>query len=157
MQKTIVRDFNISETDQLYELSQSTIELSYQGIYPDLAIAFFKKYHSKTRILERNENGTVVVAVKNNTIVATGSLVNDEISGVFVHPLKQRLGLGKTIMAELEKRAKKAGVTEVKLHMSLPSKEFYATLKYESASEQHIDVGSGQFLKYYEGKKKLVA
>lgn len=115
MQKIIVRPFNISDTDQLYKLSKSTIELSYQGIYPDLAVEFFKQYHSRKRILERHENGTIVVAVKNQVIVATGSLVTDEISGVFVHPQKQRLGLGKTVMAELEKIAEKSGVRDIKL------------------------------------------
>ncbi len=92
---------------------------------------------------------------QDGSIMATGSLVHAEIVGVFVHPGHQRQGLGKAIMVELETRARARGLSEVSLSVSLPSKEFYEHLGYEVLTECSLDVGEGQYLNYWLGKKTL--
>lgn len=155
MQNIEIRDFCINDLKQLYRLTQETIELSYKDIYPAKALEFFKNYHSEKRILARAAKGMVEVAVMDQRVVATGSLVQDEVSGVFVYPGMQRSGVGKAIMFELEKEARKAGITEINLHVSLPAIEFYTSLHYDIKTERYIDVGDGEILRYFEGKKKL--
>jgi ribosomal protein S18 acetylase RimI-like enzyme len=97
----------------------------------------------------------VLVGETDNSIRATGALVGSKIEGVFVRSDYQGRGYGKTIMAELEKIAKAKGLTETGLSISVTSKKFYESLGYEVLPERTIDVGEGQSLKYWPGKKSL--
>lgn len=151
----MMRLFQKSDIGRLHELIQTTIEASYPAYYPDQAIQFFKDYHSVSSILKRDQEGELLIIENEGEIVATGSLVNNEISGVFVVPCLQRSGLGKKIMHELEDRAKKAGKVEIELDVSLPSRKFYEDLEYRIVESCQIDVGKGQSLKYWQAKKML--
>ena len=88
-------------------------------------------------------------------ILATGSLVGEEITGVFVHPAHQGQGYGKAIMVELERRAKAKGLSDVSLSVSLPSRKFYEHLGYNMLAENALDVGEDQYLNYWPGQKTL--
>lgn len=151
----MIRFFKDNDIDQLYELIQETIEISYPSHYPERAVQFFKDYHSKENVKKRNEIGEILVIDQGGKIIGTGSLVNDEISGVFILPSNQKSGLGNMIMIELESIAKKKGFSEIKLHVSLPSKGFYEKLKYEISEPQKIYVGEGQYLEFWLGNKKI--
>lgn len=134
---------------------QATIDGSYPAYYPKRAVQFFKEYHSEPNIHKRNQRGDIIVIEKEGKIVATGSLVQDEITGVFVLPAKQRSGLGKQIMLELESRAKSKEISMITLHVSLPARKFYEKLKYTLSDQQATEVGDGQQLKYWIGKKRI--
>ena len=155
-QNFIIRPFNKNDLVFLHRMIRDTIEASYTGIYPPRAVDFFKAYHSKTKIMERSTAGEVLVLVnRDGSILATGSLTKAEISGVFVHRDYQRQGFGQAIMADLESRAKAKGLSKISLSVSLPSKRFYVRLGYTVHAECAIDVGDGQYLKYWPGTKVL--
>jgi GNAT superfamily N-acetyltransferase len=149
----MIKQFNNANLEPLYELIQDTIEYSYRDIYPDRALHFFKDYHSKSSILERSRNGVVLLLEKEGTFVATGSLVANEISGVFVAPKSQGYGYGTTIMQDLESRAQINDFSEIILDISLPSRRLYEKLHYQISEECIFDVGMGEILKYWKGVK----
>lgn len=151
----MIRLFRDADLVPLHDLICGTIDVSYSGVYPKRAVAFFKEYHSKDAILKRGQTGEILIAEKAGAMVATGSLVKNEVSGVFVKPDLQNQGLGKAIMRELENRAVSRGFVEVTLDVSLPSRGFYEGLGYEMLTEHKIDVGEGQFLRYWPGRKRL--
>jgi GNAT superfamily N-acetyltransferase len=132
-----------------------TIDVSYSSIYPVRAVQFFKEFHSDSKILKRSQIGEIMLVERAGSIVATGSLVGNEILAVFVSPGIQGQGYGKRIMNELEKRAKAKGIFQVLLSVSLPSREFYEKLEYEILPGCSIDVGEGQYLNYWPGRKTL--
>jgi len=134
-----------------------TIDASYSGVYPVRAVQFFKEYHSEERIMDRSKAGEVWIVEKEGSIVATGALVGDEILAVFVKPDNQGRGYGRKIMTELESRAKTKGLSEVVLSVSLPSRKFYENLQYEVLAERSLDVGEGQHLDYWPGRKTLTS
>jgi GNAT superfamily N-acetyltransferase len=150
-----IRQFAESDLVPLHRLVQETIEASYVGIYPDRAVQFFRKYHSERKIAERSSAGEILVLEKDGAIVATGSLLGNEILGVFVSPAAQRNGSGKAIMNELEKRAKLKGITEIHLSISLPSRQFYENMGYKVLKKKSMEVGDGQSLDYWPARKKL--
>lgn len=141
----------------LHRMICDTINVSYSGVYPVRAVQFFKEYHSEKRIMERSQAGEVLVIERGGPIVATGALVGNEIMGVFVKPENQGQGYGKTIMNELESKAKGKGLSEVRLSVSLPSRNFYEHLEYELLAECSLDVGEGQHLDYWPGRKALTS
>ena len=154
-EQTRIRHFRRSDIGPLQRLIQETIDISYSGVYPPRAVEFFKKFHGEQRILERSQAGTILVAEENGELIATGSLVQSEIFAVFVHPEFQHGGRGKALMRMLEDEARVSGVTETELSVSLPSKRFYESLGYELVEECSKDVGQGQRLDFWKGKKRL--
>ncbi len=155
--RTKVRLFRPSDLEALEGLIRQSIDVSYAPVYPPRALAFFKEFHAKHKILERSKTGTVLVAEENGRLVATGSLVNGEIFAVFVHPTRQGAGHGKALMNALEDRARASGMRESVLSVSLPSKRFYTGLGYEIVQDCARDLGGGQRLDFWKAKKQLLA
>ena len=144
-----------SEVVAVRRLIHETIDASYTGVYPPRALQSFREFHSDENIAERVRTGTVLVLKREGEIVATGSLVGNEICGVFVRASCQRCGYGRVVMVELEKRAKVNGCARGELSVSLPSRAFYESLGYEITEECSMDVGEGQRLDYWRGRKLL--
>ncbi len=153
----MIRAFKRTDLHALHSMICETIDASYSKVYPPRAVAFFKEHHSERNIAERSLIGDILVLLsrRDDAVLATGSLVNSEILGVFVRPDRQGRGYGKAIMAELEHKAMERGIPEVSLSLSLPSKHFYERLGYEVLEECVLDVGGGERLKYWSGKKAL--
>ena len=150
-----IRLFRQSDVGALRQLIGAVIDVSYAAVYPPRALAFFKDFHAASRILERARAGVVLVAEEQGALVGTGSLVDGEIFAVFVHPERQRGGLGKALMRELEERARASGVTESLLSVSLPSKRFYEGLGYEIVEDCARDFGDGQRMDFWKARKRL--
>ncbi len=151
----MIRNVRESHADQLRKLIHATINFSYGEVYPQLAVEFFKTFHSGNKIRERCRTGVVLIFEVEGIYVGTGALVNEKIEGVFVKPEFQGQGIGKMIMTELEKLAVCRGIKEVILHISLPSKKFYQDLGYTILEECNKDVGQGENLKYWIAKKRI--
>lgn len=149
----MIQNFHITEITQLQDMIQETIGASYPSYYPDRAVQFFRDYHSESNIHKRYELGKIVTIKKSGEFVATGSLVGNEISGVFVRASQQKMGFGTQIMRALEEHAANTGIKEIVLHVSLPSRNFYEILHYDISPPLHLDVGDGQYLKYWRGNK----
>lgn len=155
--KAIIRPFIGADLQTLHRVICETIDASYSGVYPPRAVGFFKEHHAEKKIMERSAIGEVFVLIskRDGSILATGSLVDSEIVGVFVHPDHQRQDHGKTIMAELERKARAKSLSETSLSISLPSRKFYEHLGYEVLNECALDVGEGQYLRYWPARKVL--
>jgi len=152
-----IRRFREADLSPLRDFIAAVVDASYSGVYPPRAVDFFKDWHSDKRILERNAQGVILIVEdnRNGSILATGSLIGSEISGVFVRSDIQRNGIGAEIMRTLEEIAFEKGLSEIKLSVSLPSGGFYERLGYEISGELSTDVGEGQSLIYREGIKSL--
>jgi GNAT superfamily N-acetyltransferase len=153
----MIRPFNEADLGSLRAMIWRTIDVSYSGPYPPRAVQFFREHHSEKRITERRRSGEIWVLERGGSILATGALVGDEIVAVFVDPDHQGQGHGKAIMTELEKRARAEGVSEVHLSVSLPSRAFYERRGYEISEALSLDVGEGQYLHYWSGRKALTS
>lgn len=154
---TRIRKFNKTDLNALHCMICETIESSYSGLYPPRAVAFFKEHHSEKKIAERNEAGEILILISEpmGSILATGSLIGPDIMGVFVRSDHQRQGYGKDIMTQLELIAIEKGLSQLNLSISLASRQFYEHLGYKVLDERVLDVGGGECLRYWSGKKEL--
>jgi predicted N-acetyltransferase YhbS/methionine aminopeptidase len=151
----VIRSSDKADVESIRRLIHATIESSYAGVYPPRAVRHFKEFHSVDRILERQTAGAVLVAEQDGLLVATGSLVGAEISGVFVLPQLQRSGIGGRVMDRLEREAELAGCDSVRLDVSLPSRGFYERRGYRLLESRSMDVGEGERLDYWTAEKPL--
>ncbi|MBN1903502.1 MAG: GNAT family N-acetyltransferase [Deltaproteobacteria bacterium] len=154
---TMIRELNATDLRPLHRMIYETIDASYPEIYPPRAVMFFKEHHSEREITKRSSAGKILVLIseEDESILATGSIIVSEISGVFVRYTHQRKGYGKAIMTRLEQIARDNGISKLTLSISLPSRQFYERLGYKVLVERLIDVGEGERLKYWPGEKEL--
>lgn len=62
-----------SDTEQITELVQNTIDTVYPKYYSKEAVNFFCSLHCKERILDDVKQGSVWVLLENNKVIGTGS------------------------------------------------------------------------------------
>ena len=146
-----------ADLEAVYRLIQATIETCYPPFYPPRAVAFFAHHHSREAIRQRLRYDLVLIAKESERIVGTGSLVDSEISGLFVLPDAQGGGTGSALMEELEQRAAQLGAGTIELDVSLPSRAFYEHRGYTDLEERSLDVGEGQHLDYWHARKRIGA
>lgn len=153
----MIRPFKRTDLYALHRMICETIDASYSEVYPPRAVAFFKEHHSEKNIIDRSAVGEILVFMpeRDGSILATGSLIESDIIGVFVHPDHQRQGYGKAIMTKLEQIAIEKGIQKIGLSISLPSRQFYEHLGYKVLDERVLDVGGGECLKFWSGEKEL--
>jgi GNAT superfamily N-acetyltransferase len=132
-----------------------TIDASYSGVYPEEAIAFFKKYHSAEHILKDAESGYTLIFEDRDTIIGTGTLAGTNVRRFFIAPEQHHKGIGKYIALALEKKALIDGKSILDLESSLVAVEFWKTLGYIVEKEDYIPIGNGERLNYFRMVKKL--
>ena len=153
--RTFVRPADADDLKELAALIAQTIQTSYGGVYPPKAIDFFKGYHDREALIARMDNAVMMVAETEQGLVGTGSLKGDEILGVFVAPDRQGIGIGAALMDRLEGKARVHGLKEAVLSVSLPSRRFYERRGYKLGQPISRDLGDGQRLDFWKGRKAL--
>jgi GNAT superfamily N-acetyltransferase len=148
-----IRRFRSEDLEALDRLIKRTIETSYHSSYSRECMDFFCTHHSLDSIL-KDETALIIVIEDNGAIVATGTLVKNEIKRVFVDPNRQGEGLGSEVMRYLQAQALLAGWENVLLDASIPAKGFYDHLGYQTLSFEVIDLPSDS-LHYYRMEKRL--
>jgi GNAT superfamily N-acetyltransferase len=149
------RSFDEADLVPVQRLIHHTIDSRYAGVYPPQAVRFFKEFHSLDRILERHAVGEVLVVERDGDVIATGAIVAEEITGVFVHPEFQNRGIGGQLMDRLEDIAWAGGHAAAALSISLPSRRFYESRGYYVVESCSIDVGEKERLDYWAAEKPL--
>jgi len=144
-----------TDLETIYQLIQATIDTCYPPFYPPRAVAAFKYHHSREAVIQRLRYDLVLMAKEGDRLIGTGSLVDNEISGLFVLPDVQSKGVGSVLMKELEDRAGQLDIDMVELDVSLPSRAFYEHLGYSGFKERFLDVGEDQYLNYWHVSKRL--
>jgi len=150
-----VRRFKPSDRDIVKSLIERTIDACYSDVYCKEAVRFFKDWHCDDRILNEAKEGYTVVVEKNREIIATGTIVGDEIRRVFVEPAFQRQGFGKVIMRKLEAKALALRIPLVRLDASIPSKRFYDSLGYVILEETFLELKNNKRLDFYKMQRTL--
>lgn len=150
-----IRKFKKADLAEVKSLIYKTIDICYSGLYCSEAMKFFKDWYCDERILKEAKEGHTVVLLKNNQIIGTGTIVDDEIRRVFVEPAFQGLGFGRLIIRKLEEKAISLGIGIIKLDASIPSKKFYDSLGYVMLEETFLEVENNKRLDFYKMEKSL--
>jgi GNAT superfamily N-acetyltransferase len=152
-----LREFRDTDLFAVKSLAHRTIAVCYPGHYCMEAVRFFANYHGDPAIAEDARDGCTLVLEKAGRILATGTLVGDEIKRLFVEPGLQRHGLGRLIMQRLETQAASLGVGTIQLDASLPAKRFYDRLGYATVERASLEVENGRRLDFFKMRKTLIS
>lgn len=73
-----------------------------------------------------------IVCLQGGDLVGTAALDGDRVRNVFVAVQRQRRGIGRALMADLEAQARANQRSRVYLHASLSAESFYRRLGYQT-------------------------
>jgi GNAT superfamily N-acetyltransferase len=111
--------------------------------YPPEVIARVERNFSPAAVLELMGRRKVFVAVAGERqehkarIVGTASLEGGAVRTMFVAPDMQRRGVGRRLMAEVERAAREAGLMTLVVPSSVTAEPFYAGLGFKAVRDQY--------------------
>ena len=84
------------------------------------------------------------VAVVDGRIAGTASLEGNGVRSVFVTPAMHRRGIGRRLMAEVERAARERSLTVLVVRSSIGAEPFYAALGFVAVGEDRL--GNGRII-----------
>lgn len=152
----VIKPFSIKDIDDLVELVHTTVKNCYPICYEPEVVEFFIEYHKPQELNRKAGQGSVLLAFRENSLVATGYLVENEIGGVYVHPNFQKQGIGSQIIENLLKLAIEKRLNSVWLDSTPFAVSLYKKFGFNIIEERVDYVKDGVPLEYYYMKKALL-
>ena len=144
---TIIREFSPPDAPAVSEIVRLTMAASNASDYSIERLRPLIDYFSADKISMLNRERFCVVAELDGRIVGTAALEGDHIQTFFVHPDRQRLGIGPRLLAAIEKTAAARGLTRLFVEASLSGADFYERHDYvrtgnviEGTAGTHIEM-----------------
>jgi N-acetylglutamate synthase-like GNAT family acetyltransferase len=105
--------------------------------YTDEIIARVERSFSPDAVRELMGKRTVLVAALGSRVVGTASLDGSVVRTVFVAPDVQARGIGKLLMAEIERTARERTIAALTVPSSVTAETFYAKLGFNAVRDSY--------------------
>lgn len=132
---TAVRLAQASDAEGISQVILAALHSSNAGDYPADVIARVASNFTPQAVLHLLARRTVLVAIRDQLIVATAALDASVVRSVFVNPVLQGQGIGRQLMVDIEQRAREAGVTVLSVPSSLTAEPFYTKLGFHTVRD----------------------
>jgi GNAT superfamily N-acetyltransferase len=107
--------------------------------YTDAIIARVERSFSPDAVRELIGKRAVFVATAGERVVGTASLDGSVVRTVFVAPDVQGRGIGKLLMAEIERTARGRSIAALTVPSSVTAESFYARLGFKAVRDSYHD------------------
>ncbi|MBR0715924.1 GNAT family N-acetyltransferase [Bradyrhizobium liaoningense] len=105
--------------------------------YTDEIIQRVERSFSPSAVLELIGKRTVLVATIDGRVAGTASLDGSVVRSVFVAPDVQARGIGKLLMAAIERTARERNVPRLAVPSSVTAEAFYARLGFRAVRDSY--------------------
>jgi GNAT superfamily N-acetyltransferase len=105
--------------------------------YTDEIIARVERSFSPGAVRELIGKRTVFVAIIGSRLVGTASLDGSVVRTVFVAPDVQAQGVGKLLMAQIERTARERNIPALTVPSSVTAETFYASLGFNAVRDSY--------------------
>ena len=138
-----IRQAQKSDFSIVKEITQTTIQTIYPNYYPPGAVAFFLQHHNDKSIADDIAKGIVFLCHdKNNSVVGTVTIRDNEIARLFVLPEYQGKGIGRLLINEILQFINDHGVEGTDIFVELcamPDKiPFYGKFGFSANEAQRL-------------------
>lgn len=106
--------------------------------YTDEIIERVERSFSPSAVMELIGKRTVLVASVGSRVVGTASLDGGVVRTVFVAPDVQTQGIGKRLMAEIERIARERNIASLTVPSSVTAEAFYAQLGFKAVRDSYF-------------------
>jgi len=142
------------QAEQIHHLVQETITQVYTRYYHQQAVAFFQDLHTLESIQADIQAGRVWVVELDAHLVATGTVLGDEILRMFVLPNLQHQGIGSKMMEHLEGIVAQTHKS-AQLSASFPAFNLYLHRGYQVVRGNNRPVKDNHILFFLTMEKQL--
>ena len=126
----MIRKATTKDLKEISALICKVLEEKEAEFYTDEVIKAWQR-HNMLQNLERESENTEIIVYEEERIVGVGSLYEEHIRKLYVHQQCQGRGIGKELMAELERIAASEGYQKCTLNSTINAIGFYRKLGYE--------------------------
>jgi GNAT superfamily N-acetyltransferase len=105
--------------------------------YTDEIIRRIERSFTPRAVLRLMSQRTVIVATIGSHVVGTASLDGSTIRTMFVAPDLQSRGIGKSLMAEIERIARERNIPMLAVPSSVTAEAFYARLGFRAVRDSY--------------------
>jgi len=132
-----IRPFEAADEASVSQLISTTLRTSNVRDYPEDFLSRVEASLTAKSLCDLAKELRTLVAVDGDAIVGTPSLGADQVHAVFVHPGRQRPGVGRCLMEAVESEARARGERLLILYASLSAVPFYETTGWCTVREHH--------------------
>src|SRR5436305_2791350 len=136
----LIRPAQSEDAEGVSRLIISALRETNAKDYPEAVIARVEQSFSPAAVSDLLKHRLVFVAINNDTIVGTASLDGQVVRTVFVDPQCQGRGIGRALMAELERVAVERDIAVLAVPSSVTAEPFYAKLGFNEVRDSFYGV-----------------
>jgi putative acetyltransferase len=150
-----VRPWAEVDTEELGEVFRKSVrEVASRDYRPAQIEAWIKAPGEIDAWTERMRNRTIFVAEEQGRRIGFIQYEPpDHIDMIYVHPERQRMGVASALLAALEAKARRRGVTLLNVEASITSRPFFEARGFEVITPQIVTAHGEDFLNYRMAKR----
>lgn len=133
----LIRPARREDAEAISRIIISALRQTNARDYTAAVIARVERSFSPAAVLDLLDRRMVLVAVDDGRIVGTASLDGQVVRTVFIAPEYQGRGIGRALMAEVERVASEREVTVLTVPSSITAEPFYAKLGFKAVRDEY--------------------
>ncbi|MBW2981995.1 GNAT family N-acetyltransferase [Candidatus Woesearchaeota archaeon] len=126
-----IRKFRKQDAKKVEYLIKQAQLITLKGFYPKKILDFFCKRNTVSKIIEKSKEIDLFVGVEDDKILGISGLKENQVRKFYVNPRYQGKGVGRKLMDNLEKIAKKRKIKKLISHSTLYAEGFYKKLGFK--------------------------
>lgn len=130
-----IRPYRSKDADAVSQIIRTTMRVSNSADYPIEKLQPLIDYFTPAKVAQINRTRACLVVEKDEKLLATGGLEENEIVTFFVLPEYQGRGIGSVLLQKLEESARAQGIAALKLDASLTGTPFYESQGFRQTGE----------------------
>lgn len=130
-----IRSAVVDDADEISAIILRALRETNAKDYTDEIIERVERSFSPSAVLQLVGRRTVFVATVGGRVVGTASLDESVVRTVFVVPDAQAQGIGKLLMAEVERTARERNIPLLTVPSSVTAEPFYARLGFKAVRD----------------------
>jgi N-acetylglutamate synthase-like GNAT family acetyltransferase len=140
-----IRRFRKQDAKKVSYLVKQAQLITLKDYYPKKIIDWFCKRNSSSRIIAKSRQTEFFVAVEKGRILGINGLKENQVRKFYVNPRCQGKGVGRKLMENIEKIAKKRKIRKLVVHSSLYAEGFYKRMGFRRIKKLHQKFGKFKF------------
>jgi len=137
----------LAHAQSLQFMLEQTVLHTYPFYYAKGVVDFFISRHNLLAIQEDIMRHQVYVYEKDDEVIGSITIKEDEIYRFFVLPEYQHMGYGMQLLRFAEEQFIEKGI-EIRLDASLPSKDLFLSHGYKERAYRKVQLDTGEFYCY---------
>jgi putative acetyltransferase len=151
-----IRRSKLEDAKELAKLARTTIRTVNRRDHSNVIIDAWSKGNTAALYRTTQKDRIRFVTVENKRLTGfTDMLPDGELMSLYVHPDYLGTGLGKQLLAHIEKIAKAMGIKRIKCQSSVNAKEFYEKHGYKVTKPTWWTIEGVPPMRVYKMEKQL--